>query len=538
MSTKPLRTGQRRVASWRRTLVCMCQWLRDLALLSDVVGMDRRRAAAACEDGMLCPSPGCIELLPRPPPKGGAGAEANPDGASDWLPRISTADRVEDITVALELKFLLPMLSVDDDDDDTAWDGDASDGHGKSPSSPWTVGLRRHPTSLEGALALQAHRAIAETIHYAAGQRAVTLHDILQGGLQERDFWATHWIVKKANSAMPVHRHTDDGGGGSIEEGDGGTRRCHWVPVEICSPKLPWKDEVRTRAALGAVLHALRSRHPDIAVNYTCDVHVHVGRADGRPFALDTLKRLATLLWLAEEPLRSVRDPASPNYRNVYTWGAEVRLYSRLAQALDGGLLGSSAAAIDRDGNLAGGRSADDYDVGEKEGVVVDGAREYRAVGAIWMATSRLQLGRMLSGPTKQYRRLGFNFSSFGEEDERARRGPKTVEFRVLEGTLADDVVLGWTCICCALVETAVGTAGSRDRLWDLVARLTAAAEEGGLGQQRGRRHDRRAGVVGTEAARLREFLVDLGVAQHIVDAFLAGIYKARVERHLWSDLA
>ena len=64
---------------------------------------------------------------------------------------------------------------------------------------------------------------------------------------------------------------------------------------------------------------------------------MHVGRIDGRPFSLLTLKRLATLLWLAESQLRSIRDPFSPNYNNIYTWGAEQRRYSRLAKALENG---------------------------------------------------------------------------------------------------------------------------------------------------------------------------------------------------------
>ncbi|RYO94323.1 hypothetical protein DL766_000600 [Monosporascus sp. MC13-8B] len=52
-----------------------------------------------------------------------------------------------------------------------------------------------------------------------------------------------------------------------------------------------------------------------------------------------------------------------------------------------------------------------------------------RALKTIWRATSKAQLGQLLSGSTKEYRRLGFNFSTCGGEDDRARRSPKTVEF-------------------------------------------------------------------------------------------------------------
>ena len=81
---------------------------------------------------------------------------------------------------------------------------------------------------------------------------------------------------------------------------------------------------------------------------------------------------------------------------------------------------------------------------------------QFEAIRAIWMTASHQELGRLLSGDTKQYRRLGFNFSGFGEEDERARNGPKTIEFRHLEGTLDSGLVLGWMHICCTLLEVAV----------------------------------------------------------------------------------
>jgi len=45
------------------------------------------------------------------------------------------------------------------------------------------------------------------------------------------------------------------------------------------------------------------------------------------------------------------------------------------------------------------------------------------AVLTIWRAASPLELGRLLSGPQRQLRRLGLNFSAFGEEDKRARKG-------------------------------------------------------------------------------------------------------------------
>ncbi len=69
-------------------------------------------------------------------------------------------------------------------------------------------------------------------------------------------------------------------------------------------------------------------------------------------FSLLTLKRLATLLWLAEPTLRSIRNPNSENFNNQYTWGAEVRRYSRLA---------TSIGVPEELGRLCSGSEDDDF---------------------------------------------------------------------------------------------------------------------------------------------------------------------------------
>ena len=78
------------------------------------------------------------------------------------------------------------------------------------------------------------------------------------------------------------------------------------------------------------------------------------------------------------------------------------------------------------------------------------------AVLTIWRAASPLELGRLLSGPQRQLRRLGLNFSVLGEEDKRARKGPKTIEIHILEGILKEDLMFGWLHICCKWVELAM----------------------------------------------------------------------------------
>jgi hypothetical protein len=392
------------------------------------------------------------------------------------VPHGDTADAVEDISVAIELKFLVPLLPLE---------AQRYNHHGAAPRGVVALACSVD----EAALANQAYELIAQSIRRTAGQRSITLPEILRIGCQERDFWETHWIVKKANSGEP----RDD---------DGTDSGCHWIPVEICSPKLRW-NEPRVQRAVGAVLRALDTNH-GIVANYTCDAHVHVGRLDGRPFRLNTLKRLATILWLAEDMLRSIRNPSSPNFHNVYTWGAEVRKHSRLAEALG------------HDSFLAEYHSA-----AKEAGAAIDPtgleSEEYHAINAIWAAQSPLELGRMLSGSSRQYRRLGFNFSSFGEEDERAKQGPKTIEFRVLEGTLRNDVVLPWTSICHALVETATVGEKGQFQFQDVVACLL---EEGPGGCR---------GPGATAEHRLTNFIDCLGIGHGMAGAFLDNIRRDRI---------
>jgi hypothetical protein len=155
------------------------------------------------------------------------------------------------------------------------------------------------------------------------------------------------------------------------------------------------------------------------------------------------------MLWLAEDSIRTIRDPESPNFRNVYTWGAELRTYSRLARSMyTYGQFEHQDSCSPREleilRNIPGATE-----------LLTELQLQAPAIRAIWNARNHMELGKMLSGSTPQYRRLGFNFSSLGEEDERARTGPKTVEFRVLEGTLDQVIISAWIRICWTLVEVA-----------------------------------------------------------------------------------
>ncbi|CAK7212861.1 hypothetical protein SCUCBS95973_001604 [Sporothrix curviconia] len=383
----------------------------------------------------------------------------NPCDAS----RPAGPDTVDDICLGMELKFLLLGL----------------------PRSEMAGLSYEHfagdiPTGGRDVYQKQAYSAMARVIERVSSMeklsgtsaspiqpRAVSRNDIADAGLKERDYWPSHWIVKKANSV----EHTKEDPRPDLRRTNGIA-----VPVEVNSPKLAWRD-LYAPLLVSKVLSRVKTM--PTYVNHTCDVHVHVGRCDGVAFTLATLKKLATIFWLAEPVLRSVRNPHSPNFNNDYTWGFDQRRYSRLALALDKRSPPTDNVLIGEE-ILMRVRSSPGVHVHREERgdwhKFMDGtgtaAFQNEALRAIWQTASARELGLLLSGTQREHRRLGFNFSAFGGEDERARTNPRTVEFRILEGTLQEDLVLGWLKICGKLVELA--TKGRQARFCDVVQYLVA----------------------------------------------------------------
>jgi hypothetical protein len=391
-------------------------------------------------------------------------------------------DRAEDISVALEWKLLFPLLAPGakdprPDDDRPVLEAASCDDE---------------PACLE-----QAHECVARAIK-EAGEEAVTMHSLLMEGVEEKEFWGSSWVVKKANSAVPMEEETS-------------LKGYTWVPVEICSPKMRLRD-AQTRLRMQKVLDALHSKHR-LAANCSCEVHIHLGRMDGRAWSLSTLKRLGSLLWVAEPTLRSIRDPNSPNSNNLYTWGFAMRERSRLAKQL---------LEEDADGAV----TVLDEPEAITDGQVTTALRELSTVPTkdtnafvrVWRTASHLELGQLLSGPEKMYRRLGFNFSAFGEEDDRAKRNPRTVEFRMMDGSVDTSLILGWLVICGTVAETAV--TASDHRFGAALGLLLQRSESDGrqlcegfaaegsetLGEQRGREFRELMQALGIEAQHYRGF--------------------------------
>ncbi|KAL2107665.1 hypothetical protein VUR80DRAFT_4888 [Thermomyces stellatus] len=300
-------------------------------------------------------------------------------------------DHPSDLAIGLELKFLVPFLRAGCRD--------------PAPADPRPLFPTPHADDPD-LLLQQGYRLVADILR-AASQRAIAISEITSRHARESDFWAEHWIVKKSNSAEPGEREKLDG-------------YVH-APLEISSPRLPAMDS-RTYDLIARVVRALEARCR-FTVNYTCEVHVHVGRADGACLSMKSLRNFAALCWFVEPTLRLLKDPQSPNFAHVYTWSSPLRQYSRLAAKV------SNVRPL---------------------------ARDSRALYHIANAQNELELGRLMSGDEKRYRRLGFNFSAFGLEDERAGRSPRSVEVRFFEDYRGCEEVLGWVRVCVALGVVAI----------------------------------------------------------------------------------
>ncbi|CAI4218044.1 unnamed protein product [Parascedosporium putredinis] len=353
-------------------------------------------------------------------------------------------DAPADIAIGVEFKFVVPFLTAGAVD--------------PCPGDSRPIAYTLHADSPD-RLQDQAYQFIVDIVQAWAKQPAISIKDVKASSWQESDFWSDRWIVKKSNSAEPSPEERLLPG-------------LSWAALEISSPRMPAHD-LRTPAALSAVVRAL-SAHCRITVNYSCEMHTHLGRVDGKPFALSSLKSLAALCWLMEPALRLLKDPLSPNFQHAYTWSSPLQEKSRLATML-AEKEGNKPQKQKRDHRVSACCGGGEVRLRSKARVRTEPKvmteRDKAALRAISSAVDHQALGKLLSGETKPYRRLGFNFSAFGLEDERAGRSPRSVEVRFLEGCWGEREVLGWAEVCIALAVLAVEE--PRDRFVKALTRLT-----------------------------------------------------------------
>lgn len=389
----------------------------------------------------------------------------------------SARDRAEDITLAVELKFLIRQKLNE---------VTPRYGHVRPFVPHRPVGLRESMTSSETRLQRDNWEAVAHAIDALPGVNATTSHEIKAQSLGHADYWKTHWLVYKANSAAPMYlTYIDqDPERPVLDETDPDFGKYVWTPVEICSPILRWDHKEEVMSMLRQILDTV-NRQFNVVSNASTESHVHVGRADGKFYTLETMKKLATLLWLSEPLLRALKDPKSPNYDHHYTWSYSWRENSRIALALQRRL--PEGQTID---DLYTGKPYDfDSFVSKVDFARVESHKESyvflnehrEALRAIWRAADYKELAYILRGPERKLRRLGFNFYALEQRED--YEGPRTIEFRFLEGFIDQTIVPAWVRLCGELVDLVMEQAEDW-RYYDAVTLLLNTPEHWPLDSQ------------------------------------------------------
>ncbi|CAN8098024.1 unnamed protein product [Discula destructiva] len=372
---------------------------------------------------------------------------------------LATKDKAEDVTFAVELKFLLRQ----DLKEITSMYGSVRN---FVPHRPKDV--RHSMTKSETRVWQDNWEAVAKAIDAIPGVNATSQH---QSQAQRTEFWKTHWMVYKSNSSCPSYMtYYQDNPDLPIFDADAPDYRKYiWTPVEVCSPILSWPQKTKALGSLTAILEKLNKEF-DVVANASTEVHVHIGRADGKFYSLKTMKKLATLFWLSEPLLRALKDPESPNYDHHYTWSFAMRENSRVG------------LAIDRE--LPNGQTVDDLYTGRPHefdaflGKLMDARASWshegyaclkqhrQALRAIWRAVDHNELSHMLRGPERKLRRLGFNLHAI-EMDVLGEATPRTIEFRFLEGFIDSNVVPGWVRLCGELIDVVVDQDDEGKENWE-----------------------------------------------------------------------
>lgn len=379
----------------------------------------------------------------------------------------SARDTAKDITFAVELKFLLRQ-------DITQVFSKYGPVRTFIPHRP--VELRESTTEPEARLQRDNWEAVARAIDALPGINAAASHELQA---QRREFWQTHWMVYRANSACPPYMtyFQDDPDRPVFDTKAPDYKKFVWTPVEICSPILCWTDKKQILDSLAKVIDTVNKQF-NVVANASTECHVHVGRSDGKFYSLKTLKKLATLLWLSEPILRALKDPASPNYNHHYTWSYSWRENSRIALALDRRL--PDGRRIE---DLYTGKASDFetflLNLNEAKLTCCDESYNFveehrQALRAIWRAAEHCELGQMLRGPEQKLRRLGFNFYAL-EADAAGESIPRTIEFRFLEGFMDGKIVPAWVRLCGELIDISTEKDESEGDEWefyDVVALL------------------------------------------------------------------
>lgn len=358
-------------------------------------------------------------------------------------------DRDKEISVGVEIEFLVAYVGKDESQDVRLEDIDPWHGHlpfdesgGNRPLVAVPLenpdDLRSDDLRARGRVRYRVENAVFDAVEQAfqmASNGELKVKSIkrtaLGESMEEEELWADHYILKRDRSVEQQAITLRSGKSGESY------RTYYFRDVEACtpiyktsSPEFPRKLEQGIKC-----LRWNRSK-----VNDTCGVHVHVGLDDSTLFSTITHKKLGTILWLAEARMERLTRPDRVTCRwcNRLTKNAMLSTHERINIKL--------GPDIDYQQWLAPVLEAHDPTKGGVSEAELDRLRSLFC--ELWMTAEAVHVRRLL-GIVDIFTssRLAYNFAT-GKKN--------TVEFRLLEGTLDSDVISAWTFLCQAIVHLAV----------------------------------------------------------------------------------
>lgn len=266
--------------------------------------------------------------------------------------------------------------------------------------------------------------------------------------MEDHSLWKDTFIVKPAPSVweadIQVRDSTKTGQIGSAVRSMEAYRAWHFRGIKVNSPIYEGQDSnfPAGEDSLEEHIVCLRLGHR-LKINTSCSLHVHVGLADGSSFSKITLKKLGTILWLAEDRLEMLTSPEireRAGYRPLTKFSRlaqrDAEAMRRLQNCSDADYVKWLELALSPHNPLSGGTG------------MVDKQRIEESLRLLWMADTADDVRFLLEDPHPSQGRYPYDFQT------RPSQYPKkTVEFRMMEGTLDPDLIGKWAKLCYEIVN-------------------------------------------------------------------------------------
>ncbi|KAI1763409.1 putative amidoligase enzyme-domain-containing protein [Hypoxylon sp. FL1150] len=322
------------------------------------------------------------------------------------------------LTFGLELEFLVPVLVNNAWSDPHPQDGRIAFRHDCDPGVPW---LDLDHQTLNDSFQKQTRHALEK----ACG---------LAFRLAKEDIWhqphgnVPHYNVCRLSSDATVKfegRHFTN------------YRPYEWDGMEVTTEVLDCDDDPAFyQQRIIEVCRSIRSMR--VHLNETCGVHVHVGHGD-ESFSLVTMKKFATLIFLADEQLLQLHHPSRRNNHHCQVLSNSSFIHKLTIEGL-----------------LADGRAKISSVPRQEMNTFIPARHDFRHMRQILQATKGIEeLAKVMgdeSYPTATRGTVGFRrFLPAG----RTGGNTHTFEFRQMVGCLDPEPIIHWVRVCTAFTDFA-----------------------------------------------------------------------------------